>query len=482
MARLLALEWDQREARIAVAVGRGDAVVLEQAFRVALPQRAGDDADAPARVGAAVAAALAREAVRGGEALVALGRASIELRRLTLPPAPDDELIPLVRWQALREFHAIDESWTVDFLPLADEPGGPRNVLAAAVAPELLATVDATCREAGLKPKRLALRPCAAASLFLRHPDSGRHRVRLLVDVLPEEADLTVLVGDGVVFLRTARLPAAGADEAESARALVGEVRRTLAAAQNQLGGQRIEAVYVCGRGPSADALVERLAGELTIPVEGFDPLSVVRLGPKLLDELPAEAGRFAPLVGLLVDELAGQPPAIDFLNPRRPAPPPDRRPLYALAGVAAMLLVAAIGGFIWQRVSSLDRELDRLAAESRSFDPLLADVAALEQQTAELRAWQRRDTDWLAELARTSAKLPSNQDVVLSSVRGSAAEAGGQLSLEGRVRESGTVDRLEAALRDERHAVEGRGRAQDPKADRYRWQFRSTILVEPER
>ena len=34
MIRLVALEWDGKEARIAVARGRGKAVVLEQAFVV----------------------------------------------------------------------------------------------------------------------------------------------------------------------------------------------------------------------------------------------------------------------------------------------------------------------------------------------------------------------------------------------------------------------------------------------------------------
>src|SRR5688572_14023450 len=97
--RLLALEWDGSEARIAVATQRGRKVVVEQAFSVPFEAK-GDLPTDDAEPGRLIAAALASRKIGRVETLVAIGRASIELKRLTLPPAPDEDLPSLVRFQA----------------------------------------------------------------------------------------------------------------------------------------------------------------------------------------------------------------------------------------------------------------------------------------------------------------------------------------------------------------------------------------------
>ena len=109
MARLLALEWDVKEARVAVARPRSGGMVVEQAFVVPLPQKDGAAAS-EAEVGAALGKALAERGLSRMEALVAVGRANIELRFLTTPPAPEDELPDLVRFQALRQFTTLISS------------------------------------------------------------------------------------------------------------------------------------------------------------------------------------------------------------------------------------------------------------------------------------------------------------------------------------------------------------------------------------
>src|SRR5687767_2904296 len=102
MAKHLALEWDSRQARVAVASTRGTQLVLEQAFCV--PLLAGDAADETAeRVGEKIGAALAARRIPRLDTMVAVGRASIELKQLQLPPAPDEDLPDLVRFQAQRE-------------------------------------------------------------------------------------------------------------------------------------------------------------------------------------------------------------------------------------------------------------------------------------------------------------------------------------------------------------------------------------------
>jgi len=79
MPRFIALEWDLREARVAVARTRAGEVVIEHAFVVDLGPRDPGQTFADTNVGEKVAAALAARNIGRAETLVAVGRASIEL-------------------------------------------------------------------------------------------------------------------------------------------------------------------------------------------------------------------------------------------------------------------------------------------------------------------------------------------------------------------------------------------------------------------
>jgi hypothetical protein len=59
MARLLAIEWDNAEARVVVATARGESISIDEAFAIPLPPRGeqdSGDADRGAVIGAAIAA------------------------------------------------------------------------------------------------------------------------------------------------------------------------------------------------------------------------------------------------------------------------------------------------------------------------------------------------------------------------------------------------------------------------------------------
>ena len=206
MPNLIALEWDDSEARVAVADVRRGSVVLEQAFAVALPKdKTAPDASGATgtisvsgahdlgAIGRRISDALTARGIRRVKTVVGVGRANIELKNLSLPPAPPEELPEMVRFQAEREFNTLTDEWPLDFLPLPSESDGTLTVLAAAISPELVAEIQITCENANLTPQRLILRPCAAASLLSRAKPIAGENLRLLVDLLTEEADLTVL-------------------------------------------------------------------------------------------------------------------------------------------------------------------------------------------------------------------------------------------------------------------------------------------------
>jgi Tfp pilus assembly PilM family ATPase len=483
MARLVALEWDAKEARVAVASPRGEGIVLEQAFEVPFePREEGQsDDDRTAEIGNRLATALTERRIGRGEALVAIARAAIELKQLTLPPAPDDELPDLVRFQAMRDFHSLGEAWPLDYVPLGSNPAEPRQVLAVALSPELLAQIRATCQRAGLEVGHLVLRPYAAASLFLRRAATSEYRVRLLVDILGEEADLTAMVGDTVVFLRTARLPAGLLAAPENCQPLLSEIRRTMAAVTNQLGGQKVEAVYLCGSQATHQTLCDRIGKELGLPAQLFDPLAGVELGRELRKNPIDNTGRFTPLVGMLLDEAAGGRHTLDFLHPRRRPAPPSHRRQFAWAGAIAATLVLAVTGWVWFSFYALDQEIGDLERQLAAKQAEAKKMAEYVRQAGEIERWTQHDIAWLDELAELSRELPPALDVKLTQFRLGATREGGRIDFEGLVRSATTVDTLENALRDAHHRVEGQSRQMDEKQAPYSWRFSSAITVMPQ-
>lgn len=479
MPRLLALEWDGEEARVVVASTRGDSIMVEDAFAIALPPRSDKDSADQDR-GKVIGAALSARRLGRVQGLVAVGRASIELKQLSLPPAPDDELPDLVRFQAQREFNALGEGWPLDFIPLSGEADKPRQVLAAAISPELVEQIQATARLAGVTPERLVLRPCAAASLLRRMHWREAESVQLLVEVLADEADLTVLVDGQVIFLRTARLPG-DALAPDGYRPLLGEIRRTIAAARNQLGGRKVEAVQLCGSGADHTALAEQIEKDCNLPCRPFDPFAQLSLGRDLAKAPPEHAGRFAPLLGMLLDEAAHQPPAIDFLNPRRRPPPPDRRRPLVLAAAAVAAVVLA--GYFWfySATSSLDDRIAELEQQAQEQEKLVAKYKEVELAAKEIEAWAASDVNWLDELRELSDDFPQAKDVLITQLRMGPHAAGAEITLEGYLREADTADQLEANLRDDGHLVEGRGLQQDSSKPCYSWRFTTSMLVKPQ-
>jgi Tfp pilus assembly PilM family ATPase/Tfp pilus assembly protein PilN len=483
MPRLLALEWNTTEARMVVAMARGGQFLVEQAFSFAFTPAEGAGAESESAIGRQIATALESRGIRRVETLVAVGRTNIELRQLTLPPAPDEELPDMVRMQALREFNALEEDWPLDFILTERAADQPVKVLAAAIDPDLVKQILETCQTANIKPKRLVLRPCAAASLLHRAQPKRSTQLRLLVDLLDDEADLTVVLDGQVTFLRTVRLPGDPLAEPESAQALLTEIRRTMAAAQNVLGGRAVESIVLCGTGPAQAALASSMCDALPVPTETFDPFAAWQLAPHLRAAFPERPGRFAPLLGMLLDEAQRRPHAIDFLHPRRRPPPPNRRKQYVMVGLAVALLVALV--FVLQAwaKSRLEDEIETLAQESKILDEKVAKAEKINQQVAEISKWTSGKIVWLDELRQLCVDFPPAEDAMLTQL-GMAVSGGrgGELKLEGLAKTAASIDALEQGLRDKAHHVEGKGRSLDNSQKIYSWRFVSSLFVDAEK
>lgn len=478
MPQWVAVDWDVREARVVAGTLRGSRLRIEHAFRTAWPGAAPFDADAlPQRI-AALKAELEKRGVARAEAIVLIGRGSVELKQLQLPPAPDSELPDMVRFLAQREFHALSAGGLLDFVPAPAGADEPRNVLAAAVESAPAEQVRRLCEEIGLKLRRLLLRPAAAASLTLRRVAKD-DEPRLLVDPGADEAEVAALAGSNLVLVRSARMPG-DAESSDYRRALTTELRRTLAGVQHQLGGRRVAAIELCGVGATAEADARQLAADLGVTVDVVDAWNPLPSALELAGGVQAQRGRFTALLGALADEAEGAPPRLDFLNPRRPPEPPNRRRQLLVAAFCATVLLAAVWGLLRWRFGVIDDEIARVRAEASALGPAVKAAQELEKKAKDIETWRQANIPWLAELERLSRESPSNREAMLTALRLSAHPSGGELQLTGLVTEPTIVDQWEHQLRDAAHLVEGKGRRQDPTVAKYPWRFQSNVVVKP--
>jgi Tfp pilus assembly PilM family ATPase len=477
MSRLIAIEWDNREARVAVASEKRGQAVVEDVFAIPFEPTTG-----PKEIGRQLAAGLSAHRIRGGNTLVAVGRNSIELKLFNLPPAPDDDLPEMVRFQSPREFTSWADGWPLDYVSLSEDPEQQRMVLAATIAPEIVKQVEETCQIAGLKPENLVLRPCAAASLLTRTKKLTGDEPQLLIDLLADEMDLTVTIRGRVVFTRTARLPNDALATADFAKPLVAEVRRTIGAAQNQLGGRRVERVWLCAGSDEQNELARHLAESLNLPTELFDPFVEVPQAGNLEIARGSHRGRFAPVLGMVIDAAAESQHAIDFLNPKRRPEKPSQRPRALIYATAAVLLVGLFGAWYWSFLNSLDGQIADLKNQNLAkqktadkFKPVVDKVAAIE-------AWQAENVNWLNELKRMAEKLPPADGVMFTDLKLNAQTGGGgKIAFNGLVKETAMVQTLENSLRDPKHQVESSYTAPKDEVKPYKYEFETGVTVASE-
>ncbi len=493
MPRILAIDWDRLEARALLVHAGPTGASVVGAWTASLASA--DAAASTARaIGARLGAVIGGAASANATTLVGVGREQVQMVLLSLPPAPPEELPDLVRFQAEREFTSLGAEAALDYIPLSGDATTPHQVLAAALTATGIAEVRQLCEAVGVEPDRITLRATAAAMFVARRIGAGESEVSLVVNRLTDETDLTVLVGDQVVLVRTVRLPDPG-EVAGRARALAGEIRRTIAAVRQQLGEQQVSRVILCGIAAEAGGATS-LASDLGLSVEVFDvaanaPAGLAKTG------VPAESlARFAAVMGMALGEADRRPPVVDFLNVRRRVTERKFTRQHGLTLAAAGMAILLIGVVLWQRSASRSRQLAAINAETaakqnefkeQQFDKLLA-------ESASVKRWLATDVNWLDELDRLSIewrpepldskKYPAAEDAVVTqliALRPPGNNAvGGRMALQAVARSPQVVATLESRLRDEEHQVDTGGGKTDRAVPGYVWSFPLTVDVVP--
>ncbi len=462
MVNKLAIDWDNDELRLVAAQCSGRSVKVTDASVIPV---------ADGNIDEALRQAVSERGLQNTETLVAIGRGKAELRELQLPPVPDDELPDMVRFQAIRSFASAGDSATVDFLVTKRTENGI-EMIAAAVGPSNLASVQKTCEAVELPVKRIALRPLAAAALYLINRPSTGGGDTVLIDLLADDAEIVVARGGDVIFVRTVRMP--GVD-AGRGRALAGELKRSLMACGSS---GSIDRVILWGLESVHSHEKQMLAEASGSHVEVVNPFDLVDLDRDIT--LPEHVGRLAPLVGLLAADDSHGNRLIDFLNPRQrhvETPSPYRRALLIGVPIAAALLLA-FG--VYRKIKGLDQQIAELKSENVALQPEVDRAKTSIARTETVDEFLDADVNWLNEIRRMATTMPPSNEMI---VRGVSATAntrggGGTLKVEGGVVTPSIIDTFEQALRDDGHQVKGDGASEQKTEDAYRWGFTEAITV----
>jgi Tfp pilus assembly PilM family ATPase len=397
MSRLISIECDPKEVRIAVGSVGLTGVVLEHVVSAPLELNEKEDLLSSQKTLGALQLLLRQIGIRSGNAVFCLGRSSIELRAMTLPSTDRNELPEMVRFAAQRQFANVGDSWPIDYVTLPSSNANATDCMVATINPSVLDRLSKMAESLGLTMTRVVLRPMTSATLAVAKRPALSAAPVLLLELFRDEADMAVLDQGHVVFMRNVRF-SQPIDLVVNQGNLVSEIKRTMIAAASQRENLSIDQVRIWGPTSQHESLCQMLSTALDVNVESVDAFELLDASKAIRESAGLNSGRFASTVGALVSSQVADR-LIDFSNPRKREE--VKRPFvkYAIAGAAAATLL--VGGYVWQSMAhaELDKEIERLnAAIARNSE-------TLKISTKKITDWNKvedfleGDHQWLDEL-----------------------------------------------------------------------------------
>lgn len=484
MPRYVALDFDLQAAQVVVVERRPTGTSVRHASQIQL------DDDVASISPEQLAERLRHELgnkLSKAKVVVLVGGDDVQYRVFDLPPAPKDDLPDMVRFQSVREFAAADEDSPLDFVPLRGDEATSHQVLAARLRATTATRARDLSEQLDLELARIVPRGVSLATACQRLvPElaTGKH---LIAAPVGNQLEMVLLRDGQVILLRRARLTGEQASDA----AILGEMRRTVAAAAAQLEGSVDSAVLVGDKSPVTDPANESNSWR---QFRTLDLSKLLRDWGVAADAQPAEPTRLAAVLEAALTEAERTQPALDFANPRQRVVIETPKRTRILGAVAAATVLLAGGFYLLNQLWSLDREtarLNKLAAEQRTtldeFEPYVDRAAAIEK-------WLATDVVWLDELDRAAVALRPKQlddpeyaaesDVFVKSMRSRRpdlnASGGGVLELDTLAKNSNALGPLETRLRDKGHDVRSGNIGREPGDGDYSLSVKYDVTIKP--
>ncbi|MDG2380606.1 MAG: hypothetical protein P8N76_02950 [Pirellulaceae bacterium] len=468
---VVALSWDQGQLQALVAAIRGNAIDLIDVITIEF-----DRDETPEETGKRLAAKLKELRVSSFQLLVGLPRSQVEQVQLSLPMATKAELPDLVRNEVMRRLSDLPDDTVIDFVELPEIEPDLVRIEALVLRPETSLFLNEIGVGVGRAAAQIVLRPLAVASLFDRLTGE-EHVTSLLLNLVDDSADMSILKRGRVQFSRSVRL-AAETSEDERLAKVVDEIRRTIAVAPiESRDDSNVQHIYMFGDFNQGGSRIERMADLLEMPVSVLDPLVGIQLRSNV--DSP-QVYRFTALIGIVRDFAEGQPP-IDFANPKRPPKPPRYGRKIAFYVTVAAVVLAIVG---WQFKTELDAanaDFNQVSADFEQQTKLLEKLRSRTFAVDAVARWRTQEIHWLNELQELSAEFPPADQAVVQNMSMTASNNGlGVVSMSVRVKDPAIIGQMESTLRDQAHQVTSRRISQASDKRAFPCQFETSISVRP--
>jgi hypothetical protein len=412
LARFLGIDWNPGSHGQAPLLCIVEASVHRGKLRVqralSWPEAPSPDSAGAAEAGRRLRERLKEAGIAPAPVLYAIGRDRVLFREVRYPDVPADEVAAVVHYQAAKELTFSPEEAVIDYT-LSSSPGplGEKRALVAVLRKEPLSAIQQTCQAAGLRLEVVSARPFALLANWQTQTGAGAAGAAEVSGVLVVThggGELCVVRGSELLFSR-AIAPAVASNGDDPAAAYLPELRRSLAAYSSHFPQQPVSTLYVAGE-PVATG-IGVLASGLGLKVLPFDPLS----GTDAPDLANKEA--FAGALGMVQALRAHRRLPIDFLAPKKPRPPVNRKKLYIFAAAALVLiLLGGVGAAYGLAVSSRNDQIEELAAKNDSLEKEIKAYGDVDKRAEGLDAWAAQELVILDELYDLIAQFPDQPGI----------------------------------------------------------------------
>ncbi|MBL7220012.1 MAG: pilus assembly protein PilM [Phycisphaerae bacterium] len=487
---LVAIDFDSRFVRIVHAQRTGKITSIETLYSNPMPEALDlDDAEATGKFLALTLADFSKNSKtslgRCGM-LMSVPRRKAVLKPLTLPPGTQPaEMASMVRFQVEKDLPFSPEEAVIDFtitshLDLAESTNGHGDtaagvgVLVGAVSTDVVDHYRRIAEAAGIKLRRLGLRPYANMKCVDACVRRAEDETVMSVHITSDETEINVLKGNSLAFCRSAVVripPGESGQQTRSVELVVQEIVRSVHSYSSAQHHGEITAVLIAGGTGIESPVLRGIESKLGIQCELLSPDGALDLPTR------GNASAYSATIGLAIAH-QGQDQPFDFLNPKHPPVQHDVRRTQALMIVAAVVVLLA--AVVVARGMYLGGKEETLAAYKSREKKLKKDTQnhiSLIRRAKTVDAWLKARTNWVDHLALISQLAPSCQDLYLRS--SFKTERKGTITFQAYAKGHQVLDDFKVRLADVGYNPQSKGSGPSDRGD-YTHSEEITLTVEP--
>jgi len=478
MSNWIAVSWDHEQILVVTVRGMKGRPVYDRAVRIAL--NSSDLQTVKDRLHQFVR----DEKLAKSDTTVVLGRNAVELRSMSFPPVPDDEIPEMAKFVAGKEFSEFDTTLPFDVFVLPEIVKGKKTILASTLGKAKLAEIHDVCSSAGLSLKRIVLGPFEEIPLFAKNEHFSENLTQLLLNFSGKTGTFSVLYQGKPVFVRSFLMDGSIEEKLNNEdtdwKWLLPEIKKTILSGLQEIPVEKIDRILISGDEKSLKNLAGFLEERFQTPVKVIFPLEKVTRGGEIQKHLPPHAEIFAPLVGALSPPFAGKPNQLDFLNPKRKKEPVQHRQLITIAVVLAFLFFLGFLGYGYQRRTALTKEFEQNGATLRIETQKANDAERKRRKYAVITDWKKNQIFWLQELDWLSSKVPTSADTLLTELQVRADKGLGEMKFKGNAKSGQVIPIMEESLQDKTHRLQSHKTTVVPNTQGYPYTFDMAVKVTP--